>query len=195
MKQFLSVILLLLLCSSCVQLGSDSQPLRYYLLQPNAVAQKLPRQTNINVTLQTIHVPAYLDRLQLTSYNQRQQVIIASLDRWAEPLDENLNRVLKENLSRHLQGGRITSQTKQETAAETLKLQLTINSFDGILGEHVSVDIRWMIIRNGVSEQIKQGRFTDNTPIGNSYAELVQGLNRALDNFSYKLAEELVSRF
>ncbi len=194
MKQFLSVILLLL-CSSCVQLGSDSQPLRYYLLQPNAKAQQLSRHADIDVTLQTIHVPAYLDRLQLTTYNQQQQVIIASLDRWAEPLDENLNRVLKENLSRHLQGGRITSQKKHEAAAENLKLQLTINSFDGILGGHVSVDIRWMIARNGMSEQIKQGRFTDNTPIGDSYSELVQGLNRALDKFSYKLAEELANGF
>ena len=194
MKHVLSVILLLC-CSSCVQLGSDPQPLRYYLLQPNEAAQQLPPQANSGVTLEATRIPAYLDRPQLTTYNKQHQVIIAALDRWAEPLEENFNRILKENLSRHLQGVRVTTQARQTTNSDNLRVKLTINSFDGILGGHTSVDIRWMISKDALSEQIKQGRFTDNTPIGGSYSELVQGLNRALDNFSYVLAQELAKSF
>lgn len=194
MKYFL-MMLLLFLGSSCVQLGSDPQPLRYYLLQPNAAAQQLSFQPAAGISLQPIRMPAYLDRPQLTTLNQKNQVIIAALDRWAEPLEDNFSRILKENLSRHLLTTGSAAQLWQTNSSDTLLVKLTINSFDGILGQHTAVDIRWTITKTNSPKQIHQGRFVDKTPIGGSYSELVQGLNRALDKFSYKLAQELSSQF
>ena len=112
MMKFLAIILLLL-CSSCVQFGGDPQPMRYYLLQPNEAAEPLPSQVASSISLDPIRIPAYLDRPQLTTHNTEHQVIIAALDRWAEPLEDNFTRVLKENLARHLPTARIGSQLRQ----------------------------------------------------------------------------------
>ena len=193
MKNFL-LLVLLLLTSSCVQLGSDPQPLRYYLLQPNPAAQPLSFPPATGISLEPIRMPAYLDRPQLTTLNQNNQVIIAPLDRWAEPLEDNFSRILKENLSRHLLAPGGAAQLWQTNSHANLLVKLTINSFDGILGKQTTVDIRWTIAKTGTPKWSLQGRFVDKTPIGHSYTELVQGLNRALDKFSYKLAQELSSQ-
>jgi len=189
MKHFLTSTLLLL-CCSCVQLGSDPQPMRYYLLQPNAQAEALSIDPEVNLTLEPIQFPTYLDQPQLTTHNDQQQVIIATLDRWAEPLPENVTRVLRENLSRHLQVAK-TSQVTLKPDNQELSIKLTINNFDGILGQKLNVDIRWAIIATDRSKKLSQGRFTDDTPLGKKYSDLVIGLNGALNRISQKLAMEV----
>ncbi len=192
MKMLLSV-LLLLLCSSCVQLGGDTQPLRYYLLQPNEAAQPVALQSDAAVLIEPIRLPAYLDRPQLTTHNNQNQVIIAPLDRWAEPLEENFSRILHENLSRHLQPSRVDS-SLNAAGNNNLTLSLIVNSFDGIIDKQISVDIRWKITAEKPVKEVRQGRFTLDTPVGTGYAQLVKGLNEALNDFSFKLAQELAKQ-
>jgi uncharacterized lipoprotein YmbA len=190
MKKLLTVTLLLF-CSSCIQLGGDSPPLRYYLLQPNEAAQPLPRQSTAGVTLEPISFPAYLDRPQLTTRNEEHQVIIAPFERWAEPLEENFSRILQENLSRHLRETRIGSLLRHANDGKNRLVKISINSFDGRIGQQIAVDIRFTITASDSQEPIQQGRFIDNAPVGDGYPELVRTLNSALDNFSYTLAQAL----
>ena len=185
----LAMATLLLMCSACIQLGSDPLPMRHYLLQPNAGAQQLSLDSAVEFTLDPLRFPAYLDRLQLTSHNDQHQVLIAPQDRWSEPLEESITRVVNENLARHLLDGRTQAQSDRSTDSQKVQLALTINSFDGILGQNIDVDIRWTITRAGDSEQIQHGHFIDKASIGSSHAELVRGLNAALDRFSYALAQ------
>ena len=189
MKQLIAS--LLLLCSACVQLGSDPQPMRYYLLQPNAAAQPVTTPQAVTISLQPIRMPAYLDRPQLTSRNQHRQVIIAPLDRWAEPLQDNFSRVLAENLSRHLVNATVSSERWPTASDAAHSVTMTINSFDGILGEQSRVDIRWQISSADASKPAQHGHFTQTTPIGNSYMELVTALNNALDQFARQLAQSV----
>ena len=182
------MVSLLLLCSACIQLGSDPLPMRHYLLQPNAEAKPVPLKSAVEITLGQLQFPAYLDRLQVTTHDDQHQVHIASLDRWSEPLEESFTRVLTENLARHLQDGREESPGQQGHEKEHFLVKLLINSFDGILGQQTSVDIRWSIVRVGMKELVQQGHFVEKMPIGNNYVELVQGLNNALNNFSQTLA-------
>jgi len=183
-------VMLLLFCSSCVQLGGDSQPLSYYLLQPNEAAQPVNMSSASNVVLEPVQLPTYLDRPQLTTHNNQHQVIVAPLDRWAEPLEENINRVLRENLSRHLQETRVDSAIRT-SSSNNLIVNLTVNRFDGILDQQIKVDIRWTLTAGKAPEPLQQGRFKVETPIGAGYSELVRELNSALDSFSYELAQEL----
>jgi uncharacterized lipoprotein YmbA len=166
--------------------------MRHYLLQPNAAAEQIPLEGGVVVTLESLRLPAYLDRLQLTTYDNQNQVLVAKLDRWSEPLQEGFTRVLSENLLRHLEDGEGRSQSIQEVDKERFLVKLKINSFDGMLGQQTTVDIRWTIIKVGIDGQVLQGHFVETTPIGSSYPDLVKGLNLALNNLSYKIAREIV---
>lgn len=187
MKRFLSVALLLM-CTACIRLGSDPLPMRHYLLQPNAEAKPLALDRAVIFSLEPPRLPAYLDRLQLTTHDDRNQVLLAPQDRWSEPLEESIPRVLNENLSRYLLDGRTESARGQGAEERKVLIALTINSFDGILGQRTAVDIRWTITASGSPLPVRHGHFIDNAPIGNSAADLVHGLNSALDRFSFALA-------
>ena len=46
-----------------------------------------------------ITVPKYLDRPQIVTRSGRNQLALGEFDRWAEPLQDNVLRVLAENLA------------------------------------------------------------------------------------------------
>jgi uncharacterized lipoprotein YmbA len=49
-----------------------------------------------------ITLPKYLDRPQIVTRSGRNPLTLAEFDRWAKPLQDNVSRVLAENLARHI---------------------------------------------------------------------------------------------
>jgi len=77
----------------------------------------------------------------------------------------------------------------QTAGGPKLQIRLVVNSFDGTLGAHTAVDIRWAMALNPMGPW-REGHFRETSSIEPGYAALVQGLNRALDRFSETLARE-----
>lgn len=186
--------LLLLIGSACIQIGSDPQPTRYYLLEPVvAVAENLPVKSAqpLILALGPIDFPPYLDRPELVTYDQQRVISVAGQDRWAEPLSDNLTRTLKENLTRQFPDIIILSVPWETNGKDQLAAKLTINRFDGTLGQSTEVDIRWQLSAPPDRKLVRHGHFTAQLPIGNSRRDLVQGLNSALAQFSLTLGEAI----
>jgi uncharacterized protein len=96
----LTVILLLslLLLSGCASKASN-----YYVLdslQNEAPGTKVARAKNdLTIGVGPIKIPEYLDRPQMITRSTPYSLQLAEFDKWAEPLEKNLARVLAENLS------------------------------------------------------------------------------------------------
>ncbi|OEU73035.1 MAG: hypothetical protein BA864_09980 [Desulfuromonadales bacterium C00003093] len=193
MIRYLFLVFLLFL-NACIQLGSEPQPLRHYLLQPMTETRNYLPEQNLNLTLEPMEFPSYLDRPQLVTVNQQKQVVIANVDRWAEPLQENLTRILKENLTRQFSNIEVATFPGKAPVAEHLQLKLTINHFDGILGKNSHVDIRWELIRSATTEIMTQGHFVSQKPLDSSYLDLVSKLNSAITEFSLLLGETIAGK-
>ena len=183
---------LLLLCSSCIQIGSDPQPMHFYLLESIQEAPNNYSGKTLDISIELINFPDYLDRLQVVTSDNSSGVEFSDSDRWAEPLQDNLIRIIRENLALLLPDADITVSPWENSSNEAIKVKLVVNKFLGELGEQTQVDIRWSISRN--AKQKEQGHFTDQQPIGNDYQSLVSGLNAGADNLSLKLAEELAGQ-
>jgi len=187
-----SIVLVLLLgCTACIQLGGDSQPLHYFLLTPLAKVDT-GSDASRELVFGPIEFPTYLDRPQLVTRSLQNELVISSNDRWGEPLQDNLARILKENLQRRLNGLRISSYPWQPANGNGLLLNLIVNQFDGILGQQANVDIRWSLVDSGADQVLVQKHFISHPPIGNSPAELVTGLSQAVDQLSDAISKELV---
>lgn len=184
------VVILLLSSSACIQLGSEPQPQHYYLLTPRAEVSG-SNQTPRDLIFDQIEFPSYLDRPQLVTRSLQNELEISARDRWGEPLQDNLMRVLKENLQRRMSGLRISSYPWQPTAEGGLLLHLTVNQFDGILGRQANVDIRWSLTETASDELVYQSHYIARLPIGNSSAELVAGLSKAVNQLSAEISQEL----
>ena len=178
-------LLMLLFCSACIQLGGETQPTRFYLLEPVSEEQN-QSLTEIQLEISPIGFHSYLDRPQIDTRNSDNLIQIADYDRWAEPLADNFIRTLQENLRQHT-GIRISSAPWTNNIRPDYSLKLSINRFDGTLGQQTDVDIRWSLVALANNEEIARQHFKDQRPIGTSYQEFVKGLNKALTQLSQKI--------
>ena len=190
MRYLLSM--LLLLCTSCIQIGSDPQPMHYYLLEGMSEIPNIYSSNELNINLELINFPEYLDRLQIVTRNDKDGIDFSDSERWAEPLQDNLTRILRENLALMLPGADITVSPWENSSSGAVKVKLVVNKLLGKLGDRTQVDIRWTIGND--SDQTKQGHFIDQQPIDNSYQDLVVGLNNGINNLSQELAGELAGK-
>ena len=184
--------LLMLLCSACIQLGSETEPTRYYLLEPTAKLNAERNMPDLAIDLEPIALPPHLDRPQIVSRNTDGTVTVATNDRWAEPLQEGFTRTLQENLYRRLGNIRINTGPWQSASTASYRIKLDVNRFDAVLDQQTEVDIRWEIYRSSEDHILLRGHFSDRLPIQKSYRGMVQGLNTALARFSTELATALL---
>jgi uncharacterized protein len=86
---------------------SSSPPVRFYTLKviapstaPTATISQLPNQ--VVVRLEPVAMPPELDRPELVSRSGPYRLHIAESDRWAAPLEEQIRRVLSDDLAARL---------------------------------------------------------------------------------------------
>jgi uncharacterized lipoprotein YmbA len=101
-----SICSLLLIC--CVGSGCGTSPAtRYYTLTSVAPSvgptASAPAPSNpVPVRLEPVVIPAELDRLELVRQDGPYRVHIADFELWAAPLDEQIRRILSDDLATRL---------------------------------------------------------------------------------------------
>ena len=82
---------------------SSTSPSRFFVLtsQDRLVAGHL--QSDVSIGVGPIVLPHYLDRPQIVTRTGQNELRLAEFDRWAEPLTENVSRVLTEDLCKLLE--------------------------------------------------------------------------------------------
>jgi len=191
MIRFFTLCLLSLLCSSCIQLGGEPEPTRYYLLAPLAETAVDINRPDLHVSLGPIEIPSYLDRPQIVTRTTDSEIVLANHDRWAEPLPENFIRTLQENLYQQLGNVSITTTPWSPNSKTSYRITLALNRFDGVIDQQTNVDIRWSLLDATQNKELQRGQFRAEIPINGSYPEFVNGLNIALAEFSEGIAAVL----
>ncbi len=96
----IAAILLFCLLFLC---GCASKSSNYYVLhshQSEAPGVKMARaESDLTIGVGPIKIPEYLDRPQMATRSNPDSLQFAEFDKWAEPLEKNLARVLADNLS------------------------------------------------------------------------------------------------
>ncbi len=185
------LLILLLLCTSCIQLGSDPQPMNYYLLESMSETPNNYSGKTLDIDIELTNFPNYLDRLQIVTSNNNNGIDFSDSKRWAEPLQENLIQIIRENIALLLPGANISVSPWKTSSSDAIKVKLMVNKFSGKMGDHTQVDIRWIIIKS--DKKSIQGHFTDQQPISNDYRSLVVGLNTGANNLSLSLAKRITA--
>ncbi len=180
---------LLLVCSACIQIGSDPQPLNYYLLESPENQPHVYSGKALNISIELTKFPEYLDRLQIVTDNQKNTVNINETERWAAPLRDNILQVVRTNLAQSFPEGIVVVHPWDSVVEPVTKLKMKVDHFGGKPGEAVNVIVRWQIERP--AKETIHGTFSEKQPIGAAFTDLVAGLNSSLNRFSQLLAEEL----
>ena len=190
MIRLLSLTLLLLVCSACIQIGSDPQPTHYYLLESIANDTESISSKTLAINIELTKFPEYLDKQQIATSNEINVIKFSEYHRWADPLQENLIFTIRENITLQLPNANIAVSPWDSAGNDAIKLKLLVNKFSGKLGDQAVIDIRWSIM-DGDKDTV-HGHFTYEDTIKPSYRDLIVKLNQGVNKLSEELANNLI---
>ena len=185
---------LFLFLGGCI--GQTSAPTRFYMLKPIAGSEiKLKfaeRDQYTIVGIGPINFPAYLDRPQFIIRESQNRFKLAEFDNWAEPLQNNFERVFLENLNILLNEVPVAVVRWGGSLKIDYQVRMTIIRLESDQKGKVSLDAGWIILGDDgrklilakVSSYGEQSKSED-------YEEIVAAQSRAVEALSKEIAEAI----
>jgi len=183
--------------SGCSFLQPHADPTRFYVLTGPGASSELAGAGECKrwrVGLRPVEVPGYLQGKAMVVRSGVNEIQFADFDRWAEPLDQGISRVMKEMLSS------MATVTLNSHGDDTLNYEVTIRllACEGVRAEQGTGTIRfvvaWEVRSVGTAATVaKRGVFTA-APVawdGKDYGQLAQRLSAAIAGAGQAVAAAL----
>jgi uncharacterized protein len=185
------VLVFALLMSGCAR----TPPVSYYQLSATDTGQTAAGASAIGeavIGVGPVRLPEFLDRPQIIIRMGSNRVQLVEGHRWAEPLAENIPRVLRENLAARLGTERIQYFPWNQTAAVDLQIPVEILRFEGEGYKEAHLEVIWSVQGRGGKKLLPQRRAKYQVAAAQADCEgLVQALSRTLALLSREIAEEI----
>jgi uncharacterized lipoprotein YmbA len=186
-----------LISGSCA-LKPSSTATKFYILSALArpvVEKQDEKEKNCKtIGVGPLDLPAYLDRPQIVTRVNPNELKLAELDNWAEPLKDNVTRVLAENISRLLCTETVVIFPWKKSFHVDYQIDIKIVWMDGKLGEKATLVTQWAIIdASGKSVLLtKQSQYTESVTEA-TYSALVAAHSRLIAAFSHDIVQAIKS--
>ena len=167
--------------------GCSSSPSHFYTLSATAAPGASPSKLSVAVGL--VSVPSAVDRPQIVVNTGANEVSIDDFNRWAAPLQDNITRVVAENLVVLLGTPRVTLFPPALNSDIDYRVQIEIRTFESTLGKSVSLDAVWTVRRTR-DGRIETGRTSVREPISDgSFDALAAAHSRGVAKLSQDIAD------
>lgn len=194
-----TVIVFLGICLFTWSGCASSRQASFYTLSPlHATGEQSGRvQTGreIVVAVGPVTVPDYLDRPQIVTRTGPTGVHLDEFERWAGSLEQDISRVLAENLSVLLSPDNVTVvRWLRETAAfpAGYRVVIDVTRFDGDPGKSVLLAARWSVRGEEPGKIVSAGESNITEPVeGQEYGALVEAMSSALATLAREIAPEI----
>ena len=188
-----ALVATLLLLNGC----SSSEPPRFYLLNPLSEGAGLEPPASepcISLGIGPVRLPEYLDRPQIVTRATRNELTLAQLDRWAEPLSDTFPRVLAQNLSRLVCTKMVSVYPWRPSIPHDWRLDVAVIRMDGILGEEVVLETWWSVSGGPENKVLATRRSRLTEPVqGKDYEAFVDAHSRAIGSLCHDI-EQVITK-
>jgi uncharacterized protein len=171
-----------------------STPSRFYILNALSASEATPVTGATQgpvIGVGPITMPKYLDRPQIVTRTGSHQLALAEFDRWAEPLQDNVARVLAENLALLIPTDQVLRYAWPQSATLDYQVTVEVLQFEGWLGGESRLLALWSIL-DGAELPLWSQRAALNAPVsGREYEAMVVAMNQLLDWLSRDLASAI----
>ncbi|MBX2830702.1 MAG: PqiC family protein [Rhodospirillales bacterium] len=172
--------------------AAQSVPDHYYLLSPSAPQIADPSVQSPVVGIGPVTIPSHLDRSTIVSRSSANRVVVNSGHRWAEPLDENINRVLMDNLDRTGKVSRLEAFPWTSRDGVEWQVVVDIDRFERQAEGNVILTARWKLIRFESGEIAHAAKYSKvSTPSDASIENTVMAMSTLLSDMSVEIANHL----
>ena len=125
--------------------GCASPPSRFYTLSATAASGGPP--SKLTIAVGPVSVPAAVDQPQIVVSTSANQVTFDEYNRWASPLQDNLARVVADDLVAILGTPRVTLFPQPLNAEVDYRVQIEVRNFESVPGTSASMDAVWTVRR------------------------------------------------
>ncbi len=178
--------------------GCASKSPNYYVLHslqsdaPGTTTAKADNDLTIGVG--PVKIPAYLDRPEMATRSGPGSLQFADFDKWAEPLEKNLTRVIAENLAILLSTDRVGVFPWLNSAQVQYQVTVDITQLERMPDGKVILAARWNILGDHGDNMlvIESSRFS--IPIESvGYEAIASAESRAVEALSRQIATAIKS--
>jgi hypothetical protein len=175
-------------------LGGPSAPTNFYMLSPlsspQAGTSPATAEARIRIGLETVVVPEYLNRNEIVINLDNTAYQLAEFNQWAEPLSDNLTRVLAENLTNLLRDDSIDIFLASDSSIPLdYRLEVDVVRLDGNLGDQVTLIAQWALLEAEEDDLklMRRSEYREPAP-DKTYKGLVLAQSRTVENLSRDMA-------
>ena len=178
-----AVCVFVVLAAGC----SSSPPSHFYTL--TATTTPATTSSNLSVAVGPVSVPAVVDRPQIVIATGPNQVGVDEFNRWASPLQNNISRVVADNLVALLGTPRVTLVPQTLSADADYRAAIEVQNFESAPGEAAMLDAVWTV-RRAKDGKTETGRTTTRETVQEkSYNALAAAHSRAVARLSQDIAD------
>jgi uncharacterized protein len=181
-----------LLVGGCTILPPREDLTRSFVLSPAEESGAGPADL---VVLGPLRLPDYLLRPEIVTRTGSNELLPSARDRWAEPLDRGVLRVLRQDLTARLGGTRVVAYAADASARIDQMVEIEITAFEADASGRVRLQGRWhrscLPWKPGPTPE-GQADFDLGGPVsGEGTAAVVAGLSAALGQLADAIAVEV----
>jgi len=166
--------------------GCASAPSHYYTL--SAAIEPAATSSDLSVVVGPVSVPAEVDRPQMVVSTGPNQVKVDEFNLWASPLQNNITRVVAENLVVLLGTPHVTLFPQTVSTDADYRVAIEVQRFDSTLGDAATLDAVWTV-RRMKGDKTETGRTTMREAVQEKgYDALAAAHSRAMTRLSRDIA-------
>ncbi len=191
--RMLCSILLLAGLSAC----GTSQPTKYYLLSASAPdTARASAQRELTIGVGPIILPPYLERREMVSRSSSNELNVAVFHQWAEPLGENVSRVVSQDIGQRLATDRIVRLPLKRSLRRALvidyQVTIAVRKFEKTPDGSAVLDARWGILDNDKKELVLRRSHYSQAPATDGHAAQAEAQSQVLGRLSEEIAAAIL---
>jgi uncharacterized lipoprotein YmbA len=147
--------------------------------------------STLSVLVGPVSIPAIVDLPQIVVSTGPNQVTLNEFERWASPLQNNISRVVAENLVAALGTPDVSLFQQSLNASADYRVAIEVQSFESAPGDAATLNAVW-IVRRTKDGKAQTGRTTVHEPtLQAGYDALAAAHSRALGRMSQDIANAI----
>ena len=175
-----------------------SPPAKFYSLTPMSLQSPTEKtvlpEKNVVIAIGPIEIPEYLDRLEIVTRAEENQLIISEFDLWGGSIKTDISRVLVEDIGSFLAGDGIAVIVWKTTMAESYRVPIILHRFDAAPGKNLVLKAQWAVIDKEGKYFLSFRETIVTKPVkGNSYSAAVASMSETLGDLSKAIADGIKS--
>lgn len=144
-KSFVLSIASLFILFAC---GGGGTSIRYYVVDAVESISPVADDPNLVVEIMDVHIPQYMERFNIVSRGDENQIFFSDNNQWGDNFRKNLLRTMAQNLSDLLGTNDIGTPINRTLSKADYRLQIHIEQFERDYNGYVKLVARWQILDN-----------------------------------------------